>query len=81
MTRLQSSRFGHARIGILASKKAKEESPLVLGDGLSEPYHKRVLQMKKSYEASKAKKTYCAPKDDIIPIGTAKKPNRFYESL
>ena len=72
MTRLQSSRFGHARIGILASKKAKDESPLILGDGLNEPYHKRVLQMKKHYEASKAKKTYCAPDDDIVEIGSAK---------
>lgn len=62
------------RAGKLTAKNAnrnvsKWESPLELGDGLSQTYQNVLKNLKKQ----KAKKTYCAPDDDILVVGSARK--------
>lgn len=68
---------GHIRAGKLTTQRINKsvisdrESEMQLGDGLDQPYQAVLRNMKQSADRLKAKKTYCAPEDDIIAVGSA----------
>lgn len=53
---------------ISEAERKMQDSGLILGDGLDQPYQ-RVL---KNMKGKKAEKNYTAPDDDIIEIGSAR---------
>lgn len=55
--------------------RSNDESPLILGDGTKEPYHNTLKKIAAKKISRANHRTYRAPTDDIVDIGTAR-PSR-----